>query len=769
MGKLLTADCVNRIKYEEKSEFKSSIFAQVYRSAELLTKKIIQMNDSLGQRKDIDIFCNENQISNVISFMGERGMGKSSAMLSYAFFLKEYGKKYADSEEGVPGWEEVRFQVLNKIDAAMMAEGETLFDVVLARLWDTFAERANSFWPQESIVTEVKKKFSEVKTYYGEYWKAAKGPGEGRELSQLEKLHELSQSLNLRKSFATLVEDYLKYMAVDGKKKNYLVLCIDDLDMVTGDIFSKLEQVRQFFTIPGVIVLATADGSRLSLELTGLFSNKLLSPVNVRKEEKKSLRQYADNYIAKVLPRNMRIYMPLFNGMDGEQLELDYEVYLKEVYSTNPGIQINEKMYTSIVLARYMGILFYPNSYLYVKKSLRNMVNTINELEEIVREGGEYEELYCWMQKELNISAQRIEREEGSQLIQRLFQAAREEYNFYTVNWNYKLQKNDSRESEAKDYRPGYGRVLAAIWELEDRWPAETDFFRTLIWLYSAQLSKALKPPQDIERIFIRDDIFSSVVSRIQEMELEGMPLMLNKLELPLKENSSVKKCLMENKEEILKFFRRLMLCDMDKQGLEIEVLQGSREIPEQERSDMEHVAHQTDVPRVRIEVSPVRQSVDYYFRNALDYRGKWNGFVQKIKDKLPREVTESEREEICSALGKLEDFQLYDQWKEKYNSEWIWDILPLQSMDVMLEAVRQWGNLWKMNKDDPNAYIDSMVKQLISMLHEVETHYELGIMGRENLLYAQKLEDLHKAVFGSGFEQLERSFGTAQVEDTSI
>ncbi len=239
--------------------------------------------------------------------------------------------------------------------------------------------------------------------------------------------------------------------------------------------------------------------------------------------------------------------------------------------------------------------------------------------------------------------------------------------------------------------------------------------------------------------------------------------------QLPLKENSSVKKCLMENKEEILKFFRRLMLCDMDKLELEIEVLQGSREISEEERGRMGHVAHQTDVPRVRIEVSPVRQSVDYYFRNALDYRGKWDGFVQKIKDKLPREVTERDRESICSALRKMKGFQLYAQWKKKYNSKWIWEILPLQSMDVMLEAVRQWGNLWKINKDDPNAYIDSLVKQLISVLREVEAYYKLEKMGRKKLLYAQKLEDLHKAVFGSGFEQLERSFGTAQVEDTSI
>lgn len=54
---------------------------------------MIDMEDMQDADSDAEKFCIENIASNVMSFVGERGMGKSSAMLSFAYILRKYPKK----------------------------------------------------------------------------------------------------------------------------------------------------------------------------------------------------------------------------------------------------------------------------------------------------------------------------------------------------------------------------------------------------------------------------------------------------------------------------------------------------------------------------------------------------------------------------------------------------------------------------------------------------------------------------------------------------
>ena len=86
--KKLNIDSANKIKCESVEEFENSIFSGVYQSATQVVKEIIEANNQYNQRSEygIEKFSNGNEISNVVSFLGERGMVKSSAMLSYEKF-----------------------------------------------------------------------------------------------------------------------------------------------------------------------------------------------------------------------------------------------------------------------------------------------------------------------------------------------------------------------------------------------------------------------------------------------------------------------------------------------------------------------------------------------------------------------------------------------------------------------------------------------------------------------------------------------------------
>ena len=97
----------NRIKYESLSEFSDSVFAGVYAKAFHMLRSLLDENKKLiSTDKDRD------QIYNVIAFLGERGMGKTSAMLSFAATLEkdfsgknENAKGKAELEKLVGEWE----------------------------------------------------------------------------------------------------------------------------------------------------------------------------------------------------------------------------------------------------------------------------------------------------------------------------------------------------------------------------------------------------------------------------------------------------------------------------------------------------------------------------------------------------------------------------------------------------------------------------------------------------------------------------------------
>ena len=136
-SKKLSVEYVNRVKYEKPDEFVDSLFEDVYRSACRLTKKIILDNENLEENIPDPEYSTDEQYSNVIAFLGGRGMGKSSAMLSFALFLKNYTNiVHRDFSVDTAKISPV-FSVLPRIDVAMMVKGENVMDIILAKMWDT--------------------------------------------------------------------------------------------------------------------------------------------------------------------------------------------------------------------------------------------------------------------------------------------------------------------------------------------------------------------------------------------------------------------------------------------------------------------------------------------------------------------------------------------------------------------------------------------------------------------------------------------------------
>lgn len=191
----------------------------------------------------------------------------------------------------------------------MLAEEEYIFDVILAKMWDKFEEfekeMKHTSTYQMLAIKDIKQAFIKIRKAYQVLQErdANKGSLKDKDMPVPSVLHELAASMNLRNEMQVLVDQYLSLFKKDNKE-SYLVVAIDDIDMSGKKAHHILEQIRRFLRIHRVIVLLTADIERLQKGCEYRY-------LEIYKD-RNDRYQFVNDYLEKVLPYNMRVYMPEF-------------------------------------------------------------------------------------------------------------------------------------------------------------------------------------------------------------------------------------------------------------------------------------------------------------------------------------------------------------------------------------------------------------------------------------------------------------------------
>ena len=157
-SKKLSLQYVNRLKLEKHEEWEQSIFSDVYEKAIFLTKKIVKDNHETSSANTITYSSDldgEN-FNNIIPFLGERGMGKSSVMLSFSYYLENYDGD-RDKILQIENYIKPLFVTLPRIDVAMFIKGESLLDIILANMWNDFQKKSEKEISFKSEVELVRK------------------------------------------------------------------------------------------------------------------------------------------------------------------------------------------------------------------------------------------------------------------------------------------------------------------------------------------------------------------------------------------------------------------------------------------------------------------------------------------------------------------------------------------------------------------------------------------------------------------------------------
>lgn len=238
-----------------------------------------------NERKDspfVDVYHN-----NIISYIGERGSGKTSCMYTVANLLMKS--------------DESNYYCLDAIDPSFFDEHHNVIQIVIGKMYGVFSKaQEKPFYDQkrEHEIVELRNCFYEAKKHL----KYLDKEPEYSDDNEMEALYQLSSGIDLKDSLIKLIREFLKFF---GRK--ILLITIDDIDQNFSRAYEMAEQLRKYLIIPGVLIQLAAKLEQLS----DVIQIKMaLQYKNLPGSNKQDYADMADRYLTKLLPLESRIYMP---------------------------------------------------------------------------------------------------------------------------------------------------------------------------------------------------------------------------------------------------------------------------------------------------------------------------------------------------------------------------------------------------------------------------------------------------------------------------
>lgn len=266
---------------EDGERRKNSIFKEQYKKAETLVHKLtIQKKDK--ENKDIN-----NCPNNIIAFIGERGSGKTSCMMSFAKSLPTN-----------PTYEKNSFHVLETMDPSFFEMNSNILELLIARMYNQFSEDRDEKIPYDASKNLIKA-FQELQKSLQHCKK------EDIHLDALEKLGHLGESERVKERLHETINRYLECY-----KKEKLVISIDDIDLNVSQAYKMVEQIRKYLILPNVILLMAVKLEQLDnvIQQQMLKENEVL--INRGVFAASQVSGMAEKYLDKLIPHDARVYLP---------------------------------------------------------------------------------------------------------------------------------------------------------------------------------------------------------------------------------------------------------------------------------------------------------------------------------------------------------------------------------------------------------------------------------------------------------------------------
>lgn len=276
---------------------KTSIFADQY-------KKALQEIDAYISAKDegFETSLQESR-NNIIAFMGDRGTGKTSCMMSVLNMLDEHLKV---------GKKNQTIATVEVVDPSFFDENTNIIYLVVGKMFAAFKESIDKNNEDNLRVHDLMMAFQNVLSQISMMGKSPLNEND----TDIHQLGNLLVTVNLKKSLKKLVDCYLKYYGND-----FLVIPVDDIDNNTDQAYKMMEQIRKYLILPNVIILISFKLEQIS-NVAELYFTKLYSPLSSRSKNTVNVGDMAQKYLLKLFPLEHRVALPDLKTMMDKELEV---------------------------------------------------------------------------------------------------------------------------------------------------------------------------------------------------------------------------------------------------------------------------------------------------------------------------------------------------------------------------------------------------------------------------------------------------------------
>lgn len=323
---------------------KGSILEEQYRYAlRQINEYFVELKHENIQTRDNDedvrlkfiesetIYSDTDYNNNIFAFIGDRGSGKTSCMISVADFLINKNKyiKWDDYSR----LNDINFDTIDLIDPTYFDSTHNLISLFLAKLHKNFLKRteenekhARFSYDKREFSEKARNKFLAQFQTTQEHLYHLLGYikyTDGKDL--LEYVDALSASVNLKEDIGNLVDIYQEYM---DQKDTVLILRVDDVDINEKHAGEMVETMRKYFIQPNILVL-------ISFKLQQLEDIKYLELKEFYERDKENftyddIREMVDKYMVKLIPHSHRIFMPQAEDYHGKNLKVQFSKLKKD-------------------------------------------------------------------------------------------------------------------------------------------------------------------------------------------------------------------------------------------------------------------------------------------------------------------------------------------------------------------------------------------------------------------------------------------------------
>lgn len=261
----------------------------------------------------------------MVSFIGGRGTGKTSAMLTVLRQLQTL-QCCKESDGSLQPLASASFICLEPIDAGILQSGEDIIAIVLARMFNYLQQFTNGNNLRTRYQEELRSLYREFDKLYQNLCRLRKGGGhflEGE--SALRGLQNLASSHSTAREFKDLVSHLLLYIKTlnGGEKDQYLVIALDDIDMYGEDTsqncYTLLEEIFDYLSFPGIIVLTTYNENLLKRNCSNHLRVKFFEGkknIDCDSTERTEVNKLVQQFLEKLIIEEYRVYMPMLARVD---------------------------------------------------------------------------------------------------------------------------------------------------------------------------------------------------------------------------------------------------------------------------------------------------------------------------------------------------------------------------------------------------------------------------------------------------------------------